>query len=77
METNLWNVDIKKNSKKTKNVIAYIQEIELPFGPNYNIKKFDKIKMEALNKLTPDEMLRTIGYRFGKKPLIFNWCHIK
>lgn len=81
--TNLWNVDYKKgtNTHKTRDVIMYIECLKEPAcepGSNSKIlKKFNKIKHNALSKTSPDDMLRTIGYRPNSFDLIYEWCSLK
>lgn len=61
-EMNLNNVS-KQNNHKTKNVIEYIQKLELEnYGDLKHLSKFSNIKKNALMKTTANEMLKTIGY---------------
>lgn len=73
---NLWNVDYTKgtNTKKTKNVMQYIKELEPPDTYNREEKMtFNKIRETALKQEKPDEMLKKIGYSPTKQDGIFYW----
>jgi len=68
---NLWN----KTNKKTRAVVYYIDNLE-PYSEDFNVKKFDEIIEEALDKNTPDEMLECVGYRYNQQPTIFERCKL-
>ena len=72
-EKSLWNL----SDGKTKTIIEFITELSLPMNPiNFNTNKFFEIKKNALNQISPDKMLKMIGYQFSKQPKIYGWCKV-
>ena len=70
---NLWNVDKVSNSKKTKTVIKFIEELEPPEGfDSKDRAQFHATKKNALNALTANNMLVIIGYDIKGNHKIFD-----
>ena len=66
---NLWNL----SHKKTRSTIRYIENLY----PNDNWSTaqhefFNKTVKKALSKVTANEMLETIGYRYNKMPKFYD-----
>ena len=71
-EINLWNVSLE-NNHKTRNVIEYIEKLDIPSHfENIDIKRFNKLKENVLNLTNADDMLEEIGYVFKDTPKCFD-----
>ena len=72
---NLWNVNVTTNRRKTRNTVAYINNLsDPPESSSKVLQKFNRIKREALNNTTADAMLTRIGFSIEKEDGIYSEC---
>ena len=68
---NLWN----ETNKKTRKVIEYINELKGAYDEKWDrtkMENFNSIIREAQSKVTANDMLTVVGYRFNHNPAIFD-----